>query len=157
MRLPAGADRRLLERVPQLVAVRKGQALSRRAVERSIESLFATNKFADIEVQGRDGPDGVELIFILVPRQNIGAVYVEGTGELTREEVKAATGLEVGSEYWPERVEHAAENVRALYQRRGFRAAEVRTEAAMVEGAVSLGFIVKAGRADLDALGFALG
>lgn len=145
VRLPAGADRRLLERVPQLVTVRKGQALSRRAVERSIESLFATNKFADIEVQGRDGPDGVELIFILVPRQNIGGVYVEGTGELTRDEVKAATGLEVGSEYWPERVEHSAENVRALYQRRGFRAAEVRTEATMVEGAVSLGFVVKPG------------
>lgn len=145
VRLPAGADRKLLERVPQLVTVRKGQALSRRAVERSIESLFATGKFADIEVQGRDVAEGVELIFILVPRQNIGAVFVEGTVELTRDEVIAASGLEVGSEYWPERAEHSAENVRALYQRRGFRAVEVRTEAAMVEGAVSIGFIVKEG------------
>ncbi len=145
VRLPAGADRKLLERVPQLVTVRKGQALSRRAVERSIESLFATGKFSDIEVQGRDVVEGVELIFILVPRQNIGSVFVEGTVELTRDEVIAASGLEVGSEYWPERAEHSAENVRALYQRRGFRAVEVRTEAAMVEGAVSIGFIVKEG------------
>ena len=145
VRLPAGADRKLLERVPQLVTVRKGQALSRRAVERSIESLFATGKFADIEVQGRDGPDGVEVIFILVPRQNIGAVFVEGTHELTRDEVRAATALEAGSEYWPERVEHSAENVRALYQRRGFRAVEVKTEASMVEGAISVGFIVREG------------
>ncbi|MDP2276394.1 MAG: POTRA domain-containing protein [Archangium sp.] len=145
VRLPAGADRKLLERVPQLVTVRKGQALSRRAVERSIESLFATGKFADIEVQGRDVAEGVELVFILVPRQNIGSVFVEGTVELTRDEVIAASGLEVGSEYWPERAEHSAENVRALYRRRGFRAVEVRTEAAMVEGAVTIGFIVKEG------------
>ena len=34
VRLPAGADRKLLERVPQLVTVRKGQALSRRAVSK---------------------------------------------------------------------------------------------------------------------------
>lgn len=149
VRLPAGADRKLLERVPQLVTVRKGQALSRRAVERSIESLFATDKFADIEVQGRDVEGGVELIFILVPRQNIGAVFVEGTHELTRDEVLGATGLEVGSEYWPERIEHTAENVRALYQRRGFRAAVVRTEATMVEGAVSIGFVVKEGEPSL--------
>jgi outer membrane protein insertion porin family len=145
VRLPAGADRKLLERVPQLVTVRKGQAFSARAVARTLESLFATGKFADIEVQGRDGEGGVELIFILVPRQNIGAVFVEGNVELTRDEIRAAAGLELGSEYWPERIEHAAENVQALYQRRGFRAAEVKTEAAMVEGAVSIGFIVKEG------------
>ena len=145
VRLPAGADRKLLERVPQLVTVRKGQLLSRRAVARSIESLFATNKFADIEVQGLDEDGGFELIFILVPRQNIGAVFVEGMRELTRDEVLAATRLEVGSEYWPERIEHAAENVRALYERRGFRAAEVRTEASIVDGAVSIGFVVKEG------------
>lgn len=145
VRLPAGADRKMLERVPQLVTVRKGQPLSRRAVARSIESLFATDRFADIEVQAREVPQGVELIFILVPRQNIGAVFVEGTSNLTRDEVLAAIGLTAGSEYWPERVEHAAENVRALYERRGFRAAQVRTEAAMVEGAVSIGFVVQEG------------
>ena len=145
VRLPAGADRKLLERVPQLVTVRKGQALSTRAVARTIESLFATGKFADIEVQARDAAEGIELIFVLVPRQNIGAVFVEGNTELTRDEIKAAAGLEVGSEYWPERVQHSAENVAALYQRRGFRAAEVRTEATMVEGSVAVGFVVKEG------------
>ena len=145
VRLPAGADRRLLERVPQLVTVRKGQALSSRAVARTIESLFATGKFADIEVRSREVAEGVELMFVLVPRQNIGAVFVEGHSELTRDELVTAAKLEVGSEYWPERVQHAAENVAALYQRRGFRAAEVRTEATMVEGAVAVGFVVKEG------------
>jgi outer membrane protein assembly factor BamA len=145
VRLPAGADPKLLERVPQLVTVRKGQLLSRRAVERSIESLFATGRFADIEVLAKDTAGGVELIFSLVPRQNIGAVYLEGTKALTREEVLAAVGLEVGSEFWPERVEHAAENVRARYLQRGYRAAQVTTEATVVEGAVSVGFIIVEG------------
>ncbi len=147
VRLPAGADSRLLDRVPQLVTVRKGQVLSRRAIERSIESLFATGKFADIEVLGEDGPGGVAVIFTLVPRQNIGTLFVEGTAQLTKDEVRLATGLEAGAEYWPERIEHAAENVRALYQRRGYRVAEVRTEATALEGAVTVGFIVREGDA----------
>lgn len=143
VRLPAGADARLLDRVSQLVTVRRGQPLSRRGVARSIESLFATGRFADVEVLGVDGPDGVGLVFNLVPRQNVGTVFVEGMLQLTRDEVKSATGLEPGSEYWPERVEQAAENVRALYARRGFRATEVRTDAATVEGAITVSFIVR--------------
>jgi outer membrane protein assembly factor BamA len=145
VRLPAGADPRLLDRVSQLVAVRKGQTLSRRAVERSIESLFATGRFADIEVLAQDTPSGVEVIFNLVPRQNIGAVYFENNVVLPRDELLAATGLEVGSEFWPERIDHAAENVRALYVRRGYRAASLRTESTLVEGAISVGFLISEG------------
>ncbi|MFZ5439623.1 MAG: POTRA domain-containing protein [Myxococcota bacterium] len=145
VRLPAGADARLLDRVSQLVPLRKGQPLSRRAVARAIESLFATGRFSDVEVLGVDGPEGVEIVINLVPRQNVGTVFVEGATQLTRDEVKAATGLEAGAEYWPERVEQAAENVRALYARRGYRATEVRTEAVMVEGALSVGFVIREG------------
>lgn len=145
VRLPVGADRKLLERVPQLITVRKGQTLSRRAVERSIESLFATNKFADIEVLAQDVEDGVELIFLLEPRKNIGSIFLEGNRALTRDEVLAVTNLEPGSEYWPERLERAGEAVRALFVRRGYHDVRVRTEAVTVEGALTVGFVVDEG------------
>lgn len=143
VRLPAGADTRLLDRVPQLVTVRRGQPLSRRAVARTIESLFATGKFADIEVLEEPGEGGVSLIIVLSPRQNIGARYVEGQRALTREEVLAATGLESGSEYWPERLEAAADSIRELYRRRGYRAVDVRYETSNIEGAITVGFIIR--------------
>ena len=142
VRLPAGADARLLDRVPQLVTIRRGQVLSRKAVSRTIESLFATGKFADIEVLTEDGPGGVSVVFNLTPRLNIGVLYVEGNRALTREEVLAATTLEAGSEYWPERLELAADNVRALYRKRGYRAVDVRTEAVTIEGAMTVTFVV---------------
>ncbi len=145
VRLPVGADRKLLERVPQLVTVRRGQVLSRRAVERSIESLFATNKFSDIEVLGQDVEGGVEIIFVLEPRRNIASIFVEGNAALSRDAVTAVAKLEPGSEYWPERLEQAGEAVRALYVRRGYHAASVRTEAVTVEGALTVGFIIDEG------------
>lgn len=143
VRLPAGADTRLLDRVPQLVTIRRGQVLSRKAVAHTIEALFATGKFADIEVLAEAQPDGVALIFNLTPRLNIGALYVEGQRALTRAEILEASALEPGSEYWPERLELAAEDVRALYERRGYRSAEVRTDAVTIEGSMTVTFIVE--------------
>ncbi len=145
VRLPAGADPKLLERVPQLVTVRRGQALSRRAVERSIENLFATGRFADVVVQGEDGPDGVAIIFVLEPRLDVGSLFVEGARVLTRAEVLAAAAVEVGSEYWPERLEYAAEKVAALYRRRGYRAVRVEAQATTVEGVLTAGFVIEEG------------
>jgi outer membrane protein assembly factor BamA len=130
VRLPAGADEHLIDRVPQLVTVHKGQPLSRRAVERTIESLFATSRFADIEVLAKDAPDGVTVIIVLTPRQNIGTVFLEGNRSFAKTEVLGVTKLEPGSEYWPERLERAADAVRKFYQRRGYRNVSVRTEAA---------------------------
>lgn len=146
VRLPPGADPRLLDRVNQLISVRKGQALSRRAVERSIESLFATHKFADLEVLAVPKGEGVDVVFSLVPRQNIGSLYVEGNARLSRDEVLTASRLEVGSEYWPERLEQAAEKVSALYRRRGYQSVSIRTEAVMVEGSMAVGFVVTEGQ-----------
>lgn len=145
LRLPSGADSRLLDRAPSLVTVRKGQRLSRRAVARSIESLFATDRFADIEVLAEAQPDGINLVFSLTPRQNVGAIFVEGAVQVTPDELRAATGLELGAAYWPERLERSAEKVRQLYERRGFRSADVKTEAISLEGAITVAFVVKEG------------
>ncbi len=145
VRLPAGADVKLLDRVPQLISVRKGQALSPRAVSRTIEALFATGRFADIEVLAREVEDGVEVMVVLTPRQNIGSLFLEGNRALPREEVLAVTRLEAGTEYWPERLERAADDIRTLYFRRGFRDATVRTEAVVVEGVLTCGFVVEEG------------
>ncbi|MBL8911442.1 MAG: BamA/TamA family outer membrane protein, partial [Archangium sp.] len=132
-------------RVQSLIGVRKGQALSRRAISRSIEALFATGKFADIEVFTEETATGVDVIFSVVPRQNLGGFFVEGARGVTREDVLASTKLELGAEYWPERLEQAAENVRALYHRRGYRKAKVRTEAVLLEGTITAGFIIEEG------------
>lgn len=145
VRLPVGAEARLMDRVPQLVTVRKGQPLSRRAVERTIESLFTTGRFADIEVSARDVEEGVVVTIVLTPRQNIGTVFLEGNRALPKSEVLAVTKLETGSEYWPERLERAADDVRTLYRRRGFTRVSVRTEATIVDGVLVAGFVVEEG------------
>jgi len=149
VRLPAGADPKLLERVPSLVAVRQGQAFSRRAVQRTIENLYATGRYADIEVTGTRGEAGLELVIELTPRQSVFDVYAEGGRALTAAELVEASKLTRGAEYWPERVERAAEKVAERYHRKGYRAVQVKTRVEDspepgVEGVV-VGFLVDEG------------
>ncbi|MFO0594168.1 MAG: POTRA domain-containing protein [Myxococcaceae bacterium] len=147
VRVPAGADPRLLDRVQSLIVVRKGQPFSRRAVGRSIENLYATGKFSDIAALAQDAEGGVAIIFDATPRQSIGSVFVEGAHEVSRDDIIATTKLEPGLEYWPERLEAAADAVRSLYRRRGYREAKVRTDAVLVEGAITAGFVIDEGPA----------
>ncbi|MEW6430586.1 MAG: POTRA domain-containing protein [Myxococcota bacterium] len=149
VRLPAGADVRLLDRVPNLVAVRQGQAFSRRAVQRTIENLYATGRFSDVEVVGVRTGAGLELTIELTPRQSVVDVYAEGCQALTPAEVVAASRLTRGAEYWPERAAHAAEKVATLYHRRGYREVKVQTRVSDSTDAdapgVNVGFLVDEG------------
>lgn len=147
VRLPAGdgADAKLLARVPGLVSVRKGQQLSRRAVQRSIENLFATGHFADIIVEAQVLGEGVSLVFELVPRRTVAEVYFEGNKALTAAEALAVTRVEHASEFWPERIEQAAQALADMYRHRGFRAVQVTTRVDSTEAGVAVGFLVDEG------------
>lgn len=149
VRLPAGADVKLLERVPSLVAVRQGQAFSRRAVQRTIENLYATGHFADIEVLGVRTGHELALTIELTPRQSIVEVYAEGSQALSAAEVVDASRLTRGSEYWPERVAQAARKVAERYHQRGYREVKVQSRVSDSTDAdtpgVQVGFVVEEG------------
>lgn len=146
VRLPPGADEKLLDRVTNLITVRRGQTLARRAIQRSIENLWATDRFSDVVVSVDEAGDDLAVIFELVPRRHVAEVYTEGRAALTQAEVLAAAKLEPGSEYWPERVLAAAERVAHAYRRKGFQ--EVRVEVRLDEGEAGtwVGFLIDEGK-----------
>ena len=79
LHLPAHADPKLLDKISGLITVRKGQKISARAVQRSIENIYATGRFSDVVVRSASlAIDTIELIFELTPKQGVSDVYVEG-------------------------------------------------------------------------------
>lgn len=146
LHVPAQADPKLLDRINGLITVRKGQPLSVRAVQRSIENLYATGRFSDIVVRSdAKTPVTVDLVFELTPKQVISTVYVEGQSALTATELIAATQLTPGAEYWPERGVRAAELARELYRRRGYLDAIVEPQLSRDDEGVMLGLLVSEG------------
>ncbi|MHB8876663.1 MAG: POTRA domain-containing protein [Myxococcaceae bacterium] len=128
LQLPPNSKAELLADAPGLVALRKGQRLSARAVRRSIERLFATGRFADVVVRTLKTSGGVEVIFEVTPKQRVARVMVEGNRVLKDEEVLAAARLEKEAEYYPERVDEAVRAVSEAYRRRGYEKAQTTAE-----------------------------
>lgn len=154
IRLPATADPKVTEQVSELsklVTVRKGQKLSRRAVRRSLESLFESQRFADVVARVENRPGGVAVIFDAVPKLLVAEVFFEGpVGEAPlsfalKADLQAAARLSVGSEYWNERGELASDSMVELLNRRGFRSARVAHSAQETELGLAIGFSVTLG------------
>ena len=96
LHLPADEDSAGLV---ELVAVRKGQALSVRAVRRSVERLWNSGRFSDIVVRTVDEPEGVRVVFELTLLRKLHRVDVEGNVVLSDEALRAVLrkeGIEEG-------------------------------------------------------------
>src|SRR5206468_612465 len=77
-------------------------------------------------ITGEQTEGGIALVIEALPRRKVGEVFVEKvTNALSSSAVIAASKLERGSEYSPESVGEALENVRLAYRRKGYLHAEV--------------------------------
>ncbi|MFL5320862.1 MAG: POTRA domain-containing protein [Myxococcaceae bacterium] len=131
--------------LPQLVAVRPGQALSKRAVRRSLERLFATGRFSDAVARLQDVPGGVLVIFELTPTRKIVAVNVDGEGVLSEAEIRAKSGLT--EEYYPEKLDAAVQAITEAYHQRGYFNANVSAQLSEVGNDVEITLTVDSGPA----------
>lgn len=123
----------LEERARQLVSELAGQRLSRRAVRRTIERLFATGRCADVVVRSEDVEGGVRLTVEVVPKRTIGSVDVVGNAALKKEEVLALARLDRSAEYYPEKIDEVVRSVTEAYARRGYERARVEVREVGIE------------------------
>lgn len=139
LRLPPDADPALVVEAPELVAIRKGQELSARAIQRTIQRLMNTGRFADVVVYGEEREGGVDIVIEASPRRKVHDVFVEKqTNALSSGAVIAASKLDRGVEFSPEELEEAIENVRQAYRRKGYLHAQVEPVATPVQGGVDV-------------------
>ncbi len=145
LHLPAGVDSAGLA---ELVAVRKGQALSARAVRRSVERLWVSGRFADIVVRTVEAPGGVRVVFELTPMLPVLHLAVEGNVVLSDEvllEALRTKGLEKNRRLDEDALGEAQKALRQAYQRQGYNKARIQLTREEVPGGVSLVFTVYEG------------
>ena len=138
IQLPAGSDASVLERAAEYVVVRSGQRLARPLLIRSIENLYASGHFTDIEVTSTPTPSGLKLLFLLTPTPKILEFSFEGNKAIDSIALAKQVKLTVGDGYWPERLLREAEALTTWYRRRGFREVAVRPKVTASEFGVSV-------------------
>lgn len=137
-----GPDGTTFEELRHLVVVDEGQRLSRRRVRRSVQRLYRTGRFANVEAHSEERVGGVHLRFVLYPRKVLREVRVSGAPFLGSQEPAVLTGLAPGMEYAEDLLEHGMLHLREVLARAGYEKAEIRTAAAPAGEDVSLLFQV---------------
>lgn len=108
-----------------LVAVRKGQRLSQRAVRRSVDRLWATGRFTDVVVRAVDVPGGVRLVFQLSPAEVLTRLTVKGNVTLGDAEVLELSGLQEGGPLEQDELDAGVTAIVQAYRRKGYDEARV--------------------------------
>jgi outer membrane protein assembly factor BamA len=121
-----------------LVAVRKGQRLSQRAVRRSMDRLWATGRFTDVVVRAVDVPGGVRLVFQLTPAEVLARLTVEGNVTLGDEAILEASGLQESGPLEQDKVDAAVAAIVEAYRRKGYDEAKVTVTRELAFGGVGL-------------------
>jgi outer membrane protein insertion porin family len=127
------------------VAVAPGDVLSAEAVRHSVELLYATGEFADVQVETVERPDGVELVVRLVPAPLLQEVRIEGDALLGADRVRRIAGLGPRERLWTARLERAARDVALALAADGYLEAQANAEARPLPHGAAAVFTLRAG------------
>ena len=108
---------RLLAATP----LKTGEALTREILHDGIQSLFATGRFADIQVEAEHAPPGVKLRFLTVPNYFVGRVAADGvSSNPTPNQLVSASRLQLGELYNQERLDQSLASIQRALEDNGF-------------------------------------
>ncbi|MBV9506565.1 MAG: BamA/TamA family outer membrane protein [Acidobacteriia bacterium] len=104
-----------------LVSVKPGQRLERTAIRASIERLFASGRYSDIQVDAEPSGGGVILRFLTTNRWFIGNVAVHGqiSGPPSATQLENAAQLDLGQPYADAKLQQAVAAQRRLLESNG--------------------------------------
>ena len=106
--------------------LRVGRPLSPDAIQQSIQTLFRTGRYEDIQVDADRTPAGVRLTFVTEPAWFIGEVSVAGVARSpSAGQLLNATKLRLGELFTEEKLGLAVRSLRSLLRSHGFPEAAV--------------------------------
>ncbi|MGH9529266.1 MAG: POTRA domain-containing protein, partial [Terriglobales bacterium] len=133
----------------QLLPLKTGEPLDRENIRKSIRILFATKRFADIQIAAeRAGSDEVSISIETVSNYFIGEVRVEGEPNRPASgQIVNASKLQLGELYTQEKVDAGLKNIQQLMNENGYYRSSVKVEETKQEDAqqITVVFSIKPG------------
>src|SRR5204862_3676855 len=121
--LPEEKQAKLLQALPLKV----GEPLDRPKLQQSIQTLYASGRFADIQAEAERTADRhLNLVFSVTSNYFIGDINVEGApGRPTENQIVNATKLQLGEQFTKQKMERGLQRVRTLLEEDGFYHAKI--------------------------------
>jgi outer membrane protein assembly complex protein YaeT len=114
-----GDDR---DKLVQMIPLKVGDPLDRPKLRASMQTLYGTGRFADIQAEVEPAAtDAVALVFVVTPNFFVGEINVDGApGRPSASQVVNASKLNLGEPFTREKMDRAVERVRNLLQENGY-------------------------------------
>ena len=121
--LPEEKQAKLLQALP----LKAGETLDRPKLQQSIQTLYASGRFADIQAEAERTADRhLNLVFTVTPNYFVGDINVIGApGRPTENQVINSTKLQLGELFTKEEMGRGLERVRTLLEEDGFYRAKM--------------------------------
>lgn len=104
------------------MAFRVGQALEVAAVRATIQQLFRTGRYSDIQADATRSGNGVRVTFLHEPAWFVGDVTVEGVRRPpSQQELVSATRLRLGELFTEQRLQEGIRSLKSTLARHGYR------------------------------------
>ena len=112
------------EMLRRLLAQQPGEPLDRDKLHRSLEALYATGRFASLQVEAEKAqPSGISLLFVATENYFYGDINVSGTPKKTNpkpNQLVDASRLDLGYPFSQEGVDRAAERMQKVLADNGY-------------------------------------
>ena len=114
--------------IREILPLKAGQPLRMAEVRAAIERLFATGRYADIQVDARPSPNGVAIVFVTKNSWFVGDVSATGriSANPSPGQLENTARLDLGVRFSEGLVQEAVAGQRRLLESNGLYAAEVR-------------------------------
>ena len=111
------------EMLRSLLSLQTGQPLDKDPLQQSLRTLFATGRFATLDVEADSAPDGITLTFVAKENYFTGPIRVEGLNEKTPprpSDLVNASRLDLGELFSEEEVLSAVQRMKKVLADNGY-------------------------------------
>lgn len=123
-------DNRVRAQLQKLVSQKQGKPLDRRKVRESLQALFATGRFANLEVEAEPlGDQQLRLIFVGQPNSFVGALTASGAPKRpTNNQLIDSSKLRLGEVVTTEKLAAAIQRMKTVMRDNGYYQSEIAVE-----------------------------
>ena len=114
-----------IEMADNLIYIKKSEPFSPKLLEDSIQALRLSRKFSRIDVDSRETPEGILLIFSLTPFRYIKDIRFSGAYPVFEQTILSAITIYTGDAFVPDDLARQKTLIKNLYIDEGFFAPEV--------------------------------
>ncbi len=124
------ADQRVLQQLHQLLAQNVNEPLDRQKIGRSVRALYATGRFADVQVEAQKTPQNqVALVFVATENLFVSSISVNGAPKRpSSTQLVDATKLQLGHAYAAANVERSMAQMKTVLADNGYYQATITEE-----------------------------